>query len=78
MPAATDSSLSASIPLQKHVAVADYQLHSCVFNSSVKQFIGRCHDSMSCGLVESLQSGAVVCPIEQVGVCVCVCVCVCV
>ena len=30
-----------------------------------KQFIGRFHDSMPCGLVESLQGGAVVCPIEQ-------------
>ena len=50
---------------QKHATVADYHLHSCIFHTTSKQFIGRFHDSMSCGLVESLQSGAVVCPIKQ-------------
>lgn len=57
--------LFSHFPSQKHAAVADYRLHSCMFHTTSKHFIGRFHDSMSCGLVESLQSGAVVCPIEQ-------------
>ncbi len=40
---------------------------SCMFSTSLKRFRSRFHDSRGCGLVESLQRGAVVCPIEQVG-----------
>ena len=64
------SDLSLSLhplpPIQNHVTLADYHLHCCMYSTSTKQFIGRFCESMRCGLVESLQTGAVVCPIQEV------------
>lgn len=54
--------------LQRQVAVAIYKLRGCIFSNSTKRFIGHFHDSMPCEFVESLQAGAVVCPIEQVSI----------
>ncbi len=54
--------------LQKRTSVhlAEYKFRTCIFNIACKRFEGRFYDSMPCRLVESLQTGAVMCPIEQV------------
>ena len=53
-------------PLQHHASDAEYTLRGCVYNPSTKGFIGRFCESRPFHLVESLQSGAVICPINQV------------
>ena len=55
-----------ALSFQNHVTLADYHLHSCMYSISSKQFIGRFCDSMRCSLVESLQTGGVMCPIQEV------------
>ena len=52
--------------LQHHAAEAEYTLHGCMYNTTQRGFIGRIYDSLPFSLVENLQGGAVVCPINQV------------
>ncbi len=52
--------------IQRHASEAEYSLRGCMYNTASKGFIGRFHYSLPFGLVESLQSGAVICPINQV------------
>lgn len=52
--------------IQHRASEAEYSLRGCMYNTTLRGFIGRFHDSLPFSLVESLHSGAVICPINQV------------
>ncbi|XP_064400169.1 nephrocystin-4-like isoform X2 [Halichondria panicea] len=58
--------LGRKVEKQTSVHLAEYKFRTCIFNNAYKRFEGRFYDSMPCRLVESLKTGAVMCPIEQV------------
>ena len=52
--------------VQNNVALSEYRLSASIYSTSKRQFVGRFLDTMPCDLLDSLERGAVVCPINQV------------